>query len=43
MQTSEVENIRKELIKAEQGGFSSRSPEDIISAVITRKRANGEV
>ncbi len=43
MRTSEVEVIRQELIKAEQSGFSSRSPEDIVNAVIARKQINGEV
>ena len=43
MRTSEVEVIRQELIKAEKSGFSSRSPEDVVNAVIARKRANGEV
>ncbi|MCG7647818.1 MULTISPECIES: type II toxin-antitoxin system ParD family antitoxin [Alteromonas] len=43
MRTSEVEVIRQELIKAEQSGFSSRSPEDIVNAVIARKQTNGEV
>ena len=43
MRTSEVEVIRQELIKAEQSGFSSRSPEDIVNAVIARKQTNGEI
>ena len=43
MRTSDVEVIRQELIKAEQSGFSSRSPEDIVNAVIARKQINGEV
>ena len=43
MRTSEVEVIRQELIKAEQSGFSSRSPEGIVNAVIARKQTNGEV
>ncbi|GFD88269.1 hypothetical protein KUL152_04950 [Tenacibaculum sp. KUL152] len=43
MRTSEVEVIRQELIKAEKSGFSSRSPEDVVNAVIARKKANGEV
>jgi len=43
MRTSQVEVIRQELIKAEQSGFSSRSPEDIVNAVIARKQTNGEV
>lgn len=43
MRTNEVEVIRQELIKAEQSGFSSRTPQDIINAVIARKQTNGEV
>lgn len=43
MRASEVEVIRQELIKAEQSGFSSRSPEDIVNVVIARKQANGKV
>mgnify|MGYP005989585685 FL=1 len=43
MRTSQVEVIRQELIKTEQSGFSSRSPEDIVNAVIARKQTNGEV
>ena len=43
MRTSEVEAIRQELIKAEQSGFSSRSPENIVNAVIARKQSNGEI
>lgn len=38
MRTSEVEVIRQELIKAEKSGFSSRSPEDVVNAVIARKK-----
>ncbi|MCG7532328.1 type II toxin-antitoxin system ParD family antitoxin [Psychrobium sp. MM17-31] len=41
MRTNEVEVIRQELIKAEKSGFSVRSTEDIVNAVITRKQANG--
>lgn len=43
VRTSEIEVIRQELIKAEQSGFSTRSTEDIVSAVIARKKANGEL
>ncbi|WP_415835980.1 ribbon-helix-helix domain-containing protein [Pseudoalteromonas mariniglutinosa] len=43
MRTSEVEVIRQELIKAEKSGFSSRSPEDIVNAVIARKQTNDEI
>lgn len=43
MRTSEVEIIRQELIKAERSGFSSRSPEDIVNAVIARKQTNSKV
>jgi len=43
MRASQVEIIRHELIKAEKSGFSSRSPGDIVNAVIARKQTNGEV
>lgn len=43
VRTSEIEVIRQELIKAEQSGVSTRSTEDIVSAVIARKKANGEL
>ena len=43
MRTAEIEAIRIKLIEAEQSGFSSRSPEDIINAVIARKQTNGEL
>jgi antitoxin ParD1/3/4 len=43
MRISDVEVIRQELIKAEQGGFSSRSPEDVVNAVMARKKVNGEI
>jgi antitoxin ParD1/3/4 len=43
MRNSEVKVIRQELIKAEESGFSSRSPGDVVNAVIARKKANGEV
>ncbi len=41
--SSEIDVIRQELIKAEQSGFSSRSTADIVNAVITRKKANGDL
>jgi len=41
--SNEIDIIRKELIKAEQSGFSSRSAEDIVNAVIAKKQANGEL
>ena len=43
VRASQIEVIRQELIKAEQSGYSSRSPEDIVKAVITRKQTNGEL
>jgi len=43
MRNSQVEVIRQELIKAEESGFSARSPEDIVNAVIARKQTHGEV
>lgn len=43
MRAAEIEAIRLKLIEAEQSGFSSRSPEDIVNAVIARKQTNGEV
>lgn len=39
----DIEVIRRKLIEAEQSGFSSRSPEDIVNAVIARKQSNGEI
>jgi antitoxin ParD1/3/4 len=43
METIQSTVIRRELIKAEQSGFSSRSAEDIVNAVIAREQANGEL
>ncbi|NQY63969.1 MAG: type II toxin-antitoxin system ParD family antitoxin [Alteromonadaceae bacterium] len=43
MRTTEIDIIRQELIKAEQSGFTERSTDDIINAVVARKRANGEI
>ncbi|AWB67904.1 type II toxin-antitoxin system ParD family antitoxin [Saccharobesus litoralis] len=40
---AEVEAIRLKLIEAEQSGFSSRTPAEIISDVIKRKQSNGEI
>ncbi|MFT4926036.1 MAG: antitoxin ParD1/3/4 [Phenylobacterium sp.] len=37
--TSEIEAIRVALIEGEQSGISERTPDDIINAVIARKRA----
>ena len=39
----EIDVIRQELIKAEQSGFSSQSTDDIVNAVIARKKSNGEI
>lgn len=38
-----IEAIRAALIEGEQSGFSNRTPDDIIKAVIERKRNNGEL
>ncbi|MCX7545591.1 type II toxin-antitoxin system ParD family antitoxin [Marinicella gelatinilytica] len=35
---SELEALRAELIKGEQSGISSRTPDDIIKAVIAKKK-----
>ncbi len=43
IRTREVEVIRQELIKAELSGYSTRSPQDIVNAVIAKKQANGEI
>ena len=39
---ADIEAIRSALIEGEQSGFSNRTPDDIIKAVIERKRSNGE-
>jgi antitoxin ParD1/3/4 len=40
---ADIEAIRSALIEGEQSGFSNRTPDDIIKAVIERKRSNGEL
>ena len=40
---ADIEAIRSALIEGEQSGFSNRTPDDIIKAVIERKRGNGEL
>ena len=39
----DIEAIRAALIEGEQSGLSKRTPDDIIKAVIERKRKNGEL
>jgi antitoxin ParD1/3/4 len=39
----EIEALRAALIEGEQSGLSKRTPDDIIKAVIERKRKNGEL
>lgn len=39
--TAEIETIRAALIAGEQSGISDRTPDDIMNAVIERKRQNG--
>lgn len=39
--TMELEAIRAALIEGEQSGISSRTPDDIVNAVLERKRKNG--
>lgn len=40
---AEIEAIRAALIKGEQSGMSDRTPDEIIEAVMKRKRKNGEI
>jgi antitoxin ParD1/3/4 len=40
---TDIEAIRSALIEGEQSGFSNRTPDEIIKAVIERKRSNGEL
>jgi antitoxin ParD1/3/4 len=40
---AEVAAIRAALIKGEDSGISDRTPDDIMDAVIERKRKNGEL
>ena len=37
----EIETIRAALIKGEESGISKRTPDDIINAVIEKRRKNG--
>ena len=37
----EIETIRAALIKGEESGTSKRTPDDIINAVIEKRRKNG--
>ncbi|CAM4304997.1 ribbon-helix-helix domain-containing protein [Pseudoalteromonas byunsanensis] len=43
MRSNEIEVLRQELIKAEQSGFSSRSAEDIVNAVLAKKQTNDDI
>lgn len=38
-----IEAVRAALIEGEQSGISDRTPEDIINAVMERKRKNGQL
>lgn len=38
-----VEAIRAALIEGEESGISERSPEEIMAAVVERRRRNGEL
>jgi len=40
---TQIEVIRAALIKGEQSGMSNRTPDEIIEAVIKRKKKNGEL
>ena len=41
--TAEIEAIRAALLEGEKSGISNRTPDDIMNAVIERKRKNGEL
>lgn len=41
--TAEIEAIRAALIEGEESDISDRTPDDIMHAVIERKRKNGEL
>jgi len=41
--TAEIEAIRAALIEGENSGVSDRTPDQIIQAVIERKRKNGKL
>ncbi len=40
---TETEAIRAALVKGEQSGVSNRTPDEIMAAVIERKKKNGEL
>ena len=40
---AEIEAIRAALVKGEESGISDRTPDDIMNAVIERKRKNAEL
>ncbi|MCW9034302.1 MAG: type II toxin-antitoxin system ParD family antitoxin [Rhodospirillales bacterium] len=40
---AEIVAIRAALVEGEQSGISEQTPDEIIAAVIERKRGNGEV
>ncbi len=42
-ENAEIEAIRAALIEGEESGISDRTPDDIMKAVIGRKRENGEL
>ncbi len=39
----EIEAIRAALVKGEQSGVNNRTPDEIMAAVIERKKKNGEL
>lgn len=43
MRDAKVEAIRSALIEAEESDFSDRSPDEIMAAVIERKRRDGKL
>ncbi len=42
-ENAEIEAIRAALVEGEEGGISDRTPDEIMNAVIGRKRKNGEL
>lgn len=40
---AEIEALRAALVEGEASGISDRTPDDIMKAVIARKRKNGEL
>ncbi len=42
-QEAEIEAIRAALVKGEKSGVSDRTPDDIMNAVVGRKRKNREL